>query len=85
MEKALIRTKETEVKMATERKLPKTPVDILQIALKKEESSLRLYDNMLKDARVDFVRELLEKLREEESKHVQMIEKRISQLEMGRG
>ena len=71
--------------MDTERKMPKTPVEILQIALKKEQSSLRLYDNMLKEARVDFVRELLEKLRDEEFKHVQMVEKRISQLEMGRG
>jgi len=61
------------------------PAEILQIALKKEESSLKLYNTMLEGSKVQFVRELLQKLRDEEAKHVQMIRKRISQLEMGRG
>jgi len=74
-----------EVIMSAERKVSRTPVEILQIALKKEESSFRLYDNMLQETKVGFVRELIERLREEESKHVRMIRQRIARLEMGRG
>ena len=71
--------------MATDTRGTKTPVEILQIALKKEEGSYKLYDSMLGESKVGFVRELLEKLREEEGRHIRMIKKRIAQLEMGRG
>ena len=58
---------------------------ILAMALKKEEAAYRFYDGVLKDLKVDFLRELVEKLREEESKHVLMIRKRIAKLEAGKG
>jgi len=58
---------------------------ILALALKKEEAAYRFYDGVAKDLKVEFLREMVEKLREEEAKHVQMIRKRIAQLEMGKG
>ena len=71
--------------MTETRKTQKTSIDVLQIALRKEEASCRLYEGMMNDSRVDFVRELLEKLRDEEARHVRMIKKMISRLEAGRG
>lgn len=71
--------------MATDKREPRTPVEILKIALRKEEGSFKLYDSMLLETRVGFVRELLEKLRDEEARHIRLIRKMISKLEMGRG
>ena len=64
---------------------PKTPADILDTALRKEKSAYNFYDRMAMQTRVAMVRELLEKLREEEAKHVRMIEKKIAQLFLGKG
>ncbi|OGV64187.1 MAG: hypothetical protein A2283_10190 [Lentisphaerae bacterium RIFOXYA12_FULL_48_11] len=71
--------------MIDSRKAQRTSIDVLQIALRKEEASCRLYEGMLNDSKVSFVRELLEKLRDEEVRHVRMIRKKIVQLEAGRG
>ncbi len=74
-----------EVIMADNRKTQRTSTDVLQTALRKEEASCRLYDGMINDSRVEFVRELLARLRDEEARHVRMIKNMISRLEAGRG
>ncbi len=61
------------------------PDDILEAALKKEKVAFRFYNNLLQGTHVDFVRDLLEQLRDEEAKHVRMIEKKIAAMEAGRG
>ncbi len=57
-----------------------TPIDILTAALKKERDAYRFYDQLLNTATVSMVQELLEKLRDEEHKHILMIEQKISKL-----
>ena len=71
--------------MTDNRKVQRTSIDVLQIALRKEEASCKLYEGMMNDSKISFVRELLEKLRNEEARHVRMIRKNIALLEMGRG
>ncbi len=61
-----------------------TPEDILRTALQKEEQARDLYAGLAAACSVDFVRELLEKLQNEESKHVRMIHDMLGRLEMGR-
>lgn len=64
---------------------PKSPMDILQAALRKEKGAYAFYDAMLNQSRVGLVSELVESLKNEEAKHVRMVEKRISELNLGRG
>jgi rubrerythrin len=61
-----------------------TPDQILQKALEREKEARDFYAGLASGCTVDFVRDLLEKLRNEESKHVQMIQHMISRLESGR-
>lgn len=67
------------------RRAQRTSTDVLQVALRKEEASCRMYEGMINDSKVGFVRELLEKLRDEEARHVRVIRKMIMRLEVGRG
>ncbi len=60
-----------------------TPVAILESALKKEEA-YHFYDALLQDTKVVVVQELLEKLRDEESKHILMIKKRLTNIKLGK-
>jgi rubrerythrin len=60
-----------------------TPVEILQAALKKEKAAYHFYDTLLNSTTVVFLQELLEKLRDEEHKHVLMIEKILSKMQSG--
>lgn len=62
---------------------PQTPLDILRQALRKEQSAYAFYDNLLQQSTVGFMSDLLEELRDSESHHVKMIEKKIAQLERG--
>ena len=62
-----------------------TPDQILQKALEKETQSRDFYEGIALGCSVDFVRELLEKLRNEEAKHMRMIQGMIERLESGRG
>ena len=64
-------------------RIPPTPMDVLNLALKKEIAAYRFYDSALQDAKVGLVRDLFELLREEENRHVQMIKKRITRLALG--
>jgi rubrerythrin len=60
-----------------------TPDQILKQALEKEKQAHDFYEGLSLGCSVEFVRELLEKLRDEESKHMHMIQAMISRLELG--
>jgi rubrerythrin len=62
----------------------KTPDQILQVALAKEKEARDFYDAQAADCRVDFVRKLLEKLKNEESKHIRMVQEMMKKLNVGR-
>jgi rubrerythrin len=68
--------------MAGKKKL-NTPPEILQVALKKELNARAFYDKILASTRVDYIRNLIEQLRNEEAKHVRLIEKKITDLHLG--
>ena len=70
--------------MAEEKKRLSTPGEILETALKKEEIAYRFYDNLLNTPKADFVRDLIERLRDEEAKHVRLIRKEIIKFNVGR-
>lgn len=57
-----------------------TPIDILTAALKKERDAYRFYDELMNATTVTVVQELLEKLRDEENRHILMIERIISRM-----
>jgi rubrerythrin len=57
---------------------------LLQIALAKEEEAHRFYDQLLAECRADPVRDLLERLKNEEYKHIRMIEEMIARLNQGK-
>jgi rubrerythrin len=67
-----------------EKSLLMTPNQLLQVALGKEEEAHRFYDQLLGECRVDTVRELLERLKNEEHKHMRMIEDMITRLNLGK-
>ena len=69
--------------MNTESPAPKTPIEILQGALKKEKDAYHYYDTLLSSTTVLFLQELLEQLRDEEHKHMLLIERKIKQLTAG--
>jgi len=62
----------------------KTSDQILQVALAKEKEARDFYDEQAAHCRVDFVRKLLEKLKNEESKHIRMVQGMIAKLNVGR-
>jgi len=61
-----------------------TPDEILNAALVKERQSREFYAGLAEQCRIDLVRELLEKLKDEENKHVRMIEDMLAGLRLGR-
>ena len=69
--------------MSTEPPTLQTPIEILQAALKKEKDAYHFYDTLLNSATVLFLQELLEHLRDEEHKHVLMIEKILTNMQSG--
>ena len=69
--------------MSTETHIPQTPLEILQTALKKEKDAYHFYNNLLNTTTVFFLQELLEQLRDEEHKHIQMIDKKIAKMISG--
>jgi rubrerythrin len=66
--------------MSADRSSPPTPVDVLNAALRKEQAAYRFYDTAYKEARVAEVRELLEKLRDEEARHVRLVTKLLERI-----
>ena len=61
-----------------------TPDEILNAALVKERQSREFYAGLAEQCRIDLVKELLEKLKDEENKHVRMIEDMLADLRLGR-
>lgn len=59
----------------------KTPDEILRFAQEKEMQARDFYKDMARKCSVDFVRDLLIKLQNEEHKHVHMIQSMIERLE----
>ena len=61
----------------------KTPVDILNAALEKENAARDFYAELAANCHVDFVRELLFRLQTEEEKHAALIRNMLSRLASG--
>jgi rubrerythrin len=61
----------------------KSADEILQTALRKEKRARDFYDGLVFQCGVEMVRELVERLRDEEAKHVKMIETMLSRLRLG--
>jgi rubrerythrin len=62
---------------------PRTPLDILEAALRKEKAAYHFYGTLLGTTTVRMVEELLEELRDAERQHVLLIEKKIAALKRG--
>lgn len=60
-----------------------TANEILQTALMNEKRTRDFYAGLVLNCRVETVRQLLERLRDEEAKHVKMIETMLSRLRLG--
>ena len=58
-----------------------TTVEILRKALEKEKKARDFYAGLASNCSVVFVRELLEKLQNEESKHIRMIRAMLGKIE----
>jgi rubrerythrin len=69
--------------MSEDKKIPHTPIEILNAALRKEQNSYAFYEDLLEQSTVGFVTDLLEELRDAEFHHMKMIEKKIGALERG--
>jgi len=61
-----------------------TPDEILNTALARERESRAFYAGLAEHCRIEMVRELLEKLKDEENKHVKMVEDMLADLRLGR-
>jgi rubrerythrin len=61
-----------------------TPDQILQAALVKEKEAHQFYGSVLGHCQVEIVRELVERLRNEEHKHIRMVEEMITRLNLGK-
>jgi rubrerythrin len=62
----------------------RTPNQILQVALAKEKESRDFYDEQAAHCSVDFVSKLLNKLKDEESKHIRLVQDMITKLSLGK-
>jgi rubrerythrin len=62
----------------------RTPNEILHAALEKEMQARDFYAELAVHIKVDFVKELLLKLQNEETKHVHLIESMLGRLAAGR-
>jgi rubrerythrin len=61
-----------------------TPDQILQEALRMEKEARDFYSDLATNCHVDFVKKLLERLRDEESKHVRLVQDMITRHHLGR-
>lgn len=61
-----------------------TPDEILNAALAKERQARQFYAGLAEQCQIEMVRELLEKLKDEENKHVKMVEDMLADLRLGR-
>ena len=58
----------------------KTPGEILEAALVKEKAAFDFYSDLLNHTRIGMVRELVAQLKDEEQKHVRLIEQKLAEL-----
>ena len=70
--------------MREKRKLS-SPDEILNAALAKEHQSRQFYAGLAEQCQIDMVKQLIEKLKNEEEKHVKMVEEMLANLRLGRG
>lgn len=61
----------------------KTPKDILDTALAREREAYRFYDTLLRETHTPMMAELLTQLREEEQRHIRLIEGKIARMRLG--
>jgi rubrerythrin len=61
-----------------------TPDEILTAALAKERQARTFYSGLAEQCQIEMVNELLEKLKDEENKHVKMVEDMMVALRLGR-
>jgi len=64
--------------------MSKTPLELLELAMKKEKAAYSFYDKMILQTKVESVIKLAHQLREEEAKHIQKINKILSDLRLGK-
>ncbi len=69
--------------MADKRHLS-TPDEILKAALGRELEARAFYSALAERCQIEIVKKLLEKLKDEENKHVKMVEDMMASLRLGR-
>ena len=60
-----------------------TPDQILRAAMAREVAAFRFYSDLLKANRPELVRDLLLQLKDEEEKHIHLVERRMRELNLG--
>lgn len=60
-----------------------TSEQILKTALAKEKAAFSYYDRMLKSTNIELIQDLLQELKNEEYKHIKMIESKMRRLSLG--
>ena len=68
--------------MGDKRRLGTTD-EILNAALAKEHQSRQFYARLAEQCQIDMVKQLIERLKDEENKHVKMIEEMMACLRLG--
>ncbi len=66
--------------MVDEKSEPKTAIEILESALEKEKNAYKFYDDLLKTTTTGILGDILLELKNEEFKHVRLIEKKIMEI-----
>jgi len=61
----------------------RTPVEILNAALEKENAARDFYCQLAADCRSDFVQDLLRRLQNEEEKHARLIRRMLARIAAG--
>ena len=59
----------------------KTPADILKAALVKEQQAYDFYEQMIRNCKIEMVVELLETLKNEESRHLRLVRAMLAKME----
>ncbi len=60
-----------------------TPEEVLNIALAKEKASFKYYERLLNRTNMEWVADLLQELKNQEYKHIRLIERKLERLRLG--
>jgi rubrerythrin len=60
-----------------------TPMEILKAALQKEEAAYRFYESLGENTHVEPVKDLVTQLKEEELRHMKLIQRKIVEFSLG--